>query len=105
AASHCQLSAAPLHSIRNRIHRIRWRNNMRGSLLAWIMACTLTLSCCAPAFAQQQQPPMPEKLEPAKPPEPKKIEREGGSAAVSYTLAAIGTIIVMVLVCMPARRE
>jgi hypothetical protein len=27
------------------------------------------------------------------------------SMVVSYTLAAIGTIIVMVLVCMPARRE
>ena len=46
----------------------------------------------------------PEMADTTKKEEPKRVERDG-SSAVSYTVAAIGTIIVMVLVCMPARRE
>jgi hypothetical protein len=76
---------------------------MRGLFLACIVACSL-LGDWTPASAQQQ-PTAPEKVDQAKPTEPKKAEREGTAVVVSYMLAIIGTIIVMVLVCMPARRE
>lgn len=74
---------------------------MRGLLLSVLVACALFLGSCAPVWANAPQPLPVEKAEPAKPAEP----RREGSSAVSYTLAAIGTILVMVLVCMPARRE
>ena len=77
---------------------------MRELLRSWIAASCLLLTHGVFASAQQQAPT--EKAgEALKAPEPKRAEREGGSQTVAYTLAAIGTIIVMVLVCMPARRE
>jgi L-asparagine transporter-like permease len=39
-----------------------------------------------------------------KPEEAKKVEHTGPSPVVHYALAGIGTIIVMVLICVPARR-
>lgn len=53
---------------------------------------------------------MPPPAQPAaqkapEPPKPEAKRSEPASPVVSYTLAAIGIIIVMVLVCMPARRE
>jgi hypothetical protein len=74
---------------------------MRGLLLAWIMTGCLFLACAGSVNAQGNQPPPPA------PPvvETKKVERDGSSQVVHYMLAGIGTIIVMVLICMPARRE
>jgi hypothetical protein len=81
---------------------------MRGLLLAWIAAGCLLWACCK-AVNAQGNPPQPVVAEkPAETPkvaQPKRNERDGSSLVVSYTLAAIGTIIVMVLVCMPARRD
>jgi hypothetical protein len=74
---------------------------MRGFFLTWITTGCLLLASCAAANAQGNQP-----LPPATPMvETKKAERDGSSQVVHYTLAGIGTIIVMVLICMPARRE
>ena len=78
--------------------------NMRELILACLMACALALGC-TPASAQQPAPIPVEKPEPPKPAEPKRVEREGSTAAVSYMLAGIGTLIVMVVICMPARRD
>lgn len=70
----------------------------------WLACCILAIGSClgdgAPLLAQQQ-PPAPE---PPKPAETKKVE-EAPNQVVHYTLAAIATLIVMVLICMPARRE
>jgi hypothetical protein len=75
---------------------------MRGLIHSLLVAAVL-LGAGAPVQAQQQ--PAPAKLEPVKPVEAKPIEREAPSSAVGYTLALIGTLLVLLLVCMPARRE
>ncbi len=79
---------------------------MRGLLLSWLIAGWIVLASSAPIGAQPAPPPAPTEkaVEPPKAPETKKADRDG-AVAVSYTLAAIGVVIVMVLVCMPARRE
>ena len=70
---------------------------MRRLLLSWVTGTLLSLACCAPSDAQDKTPDPAAKVTETK---------SGGSTPVAvYTLAAIGTIIVMVLVCMPARRE
>ena len=75
---------------------------MRGLFLSWIVAGSLLLACCGTARPQPAQPPAP--TEAPKAAEPKKIDRDS-STTVGYALAAIGTVIVMLLICMPARRE
>jgi hypothetical protein len=63
-----------------------------GSLLlaVWFLSAET-----APLAAQPVEAP--------KPPEAKK--EEPPNQVMHYTLAAIGTMIVMVVVCMPARRD
>jgi hypothetical protein len=75
---------------------------MRGHGLAWLLACFLLLPVCAPVRAQDKAPPpVPEKKDAAA----AKYERDGSSQLVPWTLAAVGVIIVMILVCMPVRRD
>jgi hypothetical protein len=74
---------------------------MRGHGLAWLLACFLLLAVYAPVRAQGTPPPVPEKKDAT----PAKYERDGSSQLVPWTLAAVGVIIVMILVCMPVRRE
>jgi hypothetical protein len=79
---------------------------MRGQGLAWLLTCFLLLAVCAPLLAQGKDTPtpVPEKTEKKDGP-PAKYERDGSSQMVPWTLAAVGVIIVMILVCMPVRRE
>jgi hypothetical protein len=84
---------------------------MRGLLFSWIAACCFALACCGPLNAQTPAPQpkfAPEEMKPEPPPkaeEPKKFERDGSAQVVHYSLAGIGVLIVLVLVCMPLRRE
>ena len=84
---------------------------MRGLLFSWIAVACLGLGCCAALDAQTPAPPpkpAPEEKKPEPAPkgeEPKKIERDGSAQALHYSLAGIGVLIVLVLVCMPLRRE
>ena len=70
---------------------------MRFLLGSILLAFSLLVAGATPLAAQPAPPP-----EMPKPPEAKKEEP---NQAIHYTLAAIGTMIVMVLVCMPARRD
>ena len=68
-------------------------------LLSAVMLASILLSACGPATTE-----VPAPTEAPKAAEPKKIDRDS-STTVGYALAAIGTVIVMLLICMPARRE
>ena len=74
---------------------------------SWIAGFALLLTGAAVVaqdpMPQTGQPPAQKAPEPAKAAEPR--QSNNPLPIVSYTLAAIGTIVVMVLVCMPARRE
>lgn len=75
-------------------------------LFSWIAAASLALAGSAPLDANA--PPAPQLQQPLPAPkveEPKKIERDGSAQVVHFTLAGIGVMIVMILVCMPLRRE
>ncbi len=78
---------------------------MRG----WFLLLALLASLLASSDAPAQPPPQPaiEKNDKAEPKAKafERLERDGSSGIVYYTLAAIGVIVVMVLVCMPARRN
>jgi hypothetical protein len=65
-----------------------------GSLVltAWLLFAE------APASAQPLPPP-------AQSPKPPEAKKEEPNQVIHYTLAAIAFLIVMVLVCMPARRD
>jgi hypothetical protein len=65
---------------------------MHKFLISLFLGGCLLGSCCAPISAQEKkdEPPAP-------------IMRDGPT--IPYLLAGIGVILVMVLVCMPARRE
>ena len=77
---------------------------MRRLLISWIIAGTLAMTWGAPASANAPPPVAEEKKpEPPKAEEPKKID--SSSQVVHYTLAGIATLIIMILICMPARRE
>jgi hypothetical protein len=82
---------------------------MRRLLLALVLGLGLADTECGWAQVQPTQPPMPPPAADKAPEVPRVNEPlkrpEGSSTVVNYTLAAIATIIVMVLVCMPARRE
>jgi hypothetical protein len=54
-----------------------------------LLVSCLFCSLCAPAGAQEKAPPA----------------RDNSSLTFPYFMAGIGILIVMVLVCMPARRE
>ncbi|MBI2805664.1 MAG: hypothetical protein HYX68_11860 [Planctomycetes bacterium] len=71
---------------------------MRRFLLIGALAASLWLGGILPARAQPApSPPKADDLQ--------KVAPQTPSPAVHYTLAGIAAIIVMVLVCMPARRE
>lgn len=76
----------------------RWQNLMRRLLLAAILVGSLTIAGNAPPSARAQQPVAEEKK-----PEPAKAD--GSSQVVYYALAGIATLIIILLICMPARRE
>ncbi len=69
---------------------------MRGRVLAWLLSYVLLLAAFAPVVAQEKPVAAQEK---------KDAPRDGATQVVPYTLAAVGLIIVMILVCMPVRRE
>ena len=52
--------------------------------------------------AQQPAPP-PEQAKPAEPAAPP--SRDGASMLVAYTLAFLGILVVLLLLCVPARRD
>ena len=59
-----------------------------------------------PVNANAPPQPVAEEKKPVPPKEePKKFERDGSSQVVHYTLAGIATLIIMILICMPARRD
>jgi len=68
---------------------------MRLLLGSILLAFWLLVADAGPLAAQPVEAP--------KPPEAKK--EEPPNQVMHYTLAAIGTMIVMVVVCMPARRD
>jgi len=75
------------------------------------MAC-LSLASLAPLAGQDKTPPpppqqpAPEKIEKNEPPAvPLKYERDGTTMLVHYFLAAVATILVLLLICMPIRRD
>ncbi|MSQ93139.1 MAG: hypothetical protein EXR98_01135 [Gemmataceae bacterium] len=73
--------------------------------ICFFSACLWLAAASARPAQQPQLPPAVPQPEPAKTDEAKKSEQTSGpSPVVPYMLAAIGTIIVMVLVCVPARR-
>ena len=92
---------------------------MRKVFLSLFAVSWLLCACDGSAFVQGQPPPgQPPPGQPPPPPPPPPPEKaaelpkgadtkrgDGPSVFVAYTLAAIGTIVVMVLVCFPARRE
>ncbi len=77
---------------------------MRRLFRAGLLSAGLILGADSPGAAQPVHPTMP-KQEAPQAEEPKRVEQSGPTPVVPYTLAGIGTIIVMVLICMPARRE
>lgn len=76
--------------------------------LACLLSCFLLLALGVPVRAQDKTlPPGPEKVEKTEKKDgpSAKYERDGTTQFVAWTLAAVGVIIVMILVCMPVRRE
>ena len=71
---------------------------------AWLLSGVLLLGLCAPLAAQDKKEPPPTPPPAQQPPaQPAKYERD--TPFVPYTLAAVGIIIIMILVCMPVRRD
>ena len=88
----------------------RWHDIMRRFFFAWILAGSLAMTWVEPVSANappqpvaEEKKPEPPKPEPPKVEEPKKVD--GSSQVVYYSLAGIATLIIMLLICMPARRE
>jgi len=63
---------------------------------------SLVLAACllVPVGALPAQEPAPAKAE-----EPKRYERDQSSIIVYYSLALMAVLVILLLVCMPARRE
>ena len=81
---------------------------MARFLRSMVLLIGSTLASVAPLCAQDNgQPPppqpAPENVEKAEP--PAKYERDSGPMLAHYLLATIATILIMVLVCMPIRRD
>lgn len=72
---------------------------------AWFRSVTaaLLLGCAIGSPLTAQPPAGADKGEPAKAAE--KYERDSSSFVIPYTLALIAVLLVLVLVCMPARRD
>jgi hypothetical protein len=68
----------------------------------WLLAAAVG-PLAAQGHTPGQPPPPPPPVEKAKEPEP--YTRDNSPMMVYYALAGIGAILVMVLVCMPARRD
>jgi hypothetical protein len=74
--------------------------------LACFLSCFLLLAVSVPVGSQDKAaPPIAEKTEKKDAPPPPKYERDGASQLVAWTLAAVCVVIVMILVCMPVRRD
>jgi hypothetical protein len=65
---------------------------MHKFLTSLLLAGCLLGSCAAPVSAQEKK-------------EESTVARDNSTLTIPYVLAAIGLILVMVLVCMPARRD
>jgi hypothetical protein len=68
---------------------------MRRFLLALALSSLLLVGTPVSAPAQDKKDASP----------PAKVDRDGSTMFVPYTLGAVGIIIVMILVCMPVRRD
>ena len=81
---------------------------MRLRIGAWLLSGILMLGLSAPLGAQEKKDgppstPAPMPQQPAPATAPPRYERE--SPFVPYTLAAVSIVIIMILVCMPVRRD
>ena len=63
---------------------------MRKLLCSWLMGLCLWWGVCGPAHGQQKEP------------EPAPREQ---SVLIPYALAGVGALVVILLVCMPVRRD
>ncbi|MBM3994335.1 MAG: hypothetical protein FJ303_09320 [Planctomycetes bacterium] len=72
------------------------------SLRILLATVCLAFSLNGPATGQPQQPPPA--AEAAKPADTLR-KPDGSTIAVSYTIALVVTIVIMLLICVPARRE
>ena len=81
------------------LFRNRWPTIMRRLFFSWILAASLAIAWDAPLSANAHTQPVAEE----KKPEPPKVD--GSSQVVYYALAATATLIIVLLICMPARRE
>ena len=75
-----------------------------------MLVAALLFGVCSPLCAQTPPQPTPEKKEPepakAEPPKaPETYTRDSSTMIVYYALALVGTIVVMVIICLPARRD
>ena len=92
-----------------------WHNIMRNIFFTWLFGGLLLTTSHLPLQAQTTPPPpAPEKTEPKTEPkaEPAKAQPKAEppktdetTYVIPYGLAAIAVVVVMVLVCTPARRE
>lgn len=79
---------------------------MTHLLRSLLAGMCLTLMLCGSALGQggPPQPPPPPPAEAVKPAD--SLRKPDGSAiAVSYTLALVAAVFIMILICVPARRE
>ena len=100
---HCRERSHRLHSILNELNGRMGRGFiMPARGLAFLLSCFLLLAVSMPVCSQDKAPhPVAEKKDAP----PAKYERDGASQLVPWTLAAVGVIIVIILVCMPVRRD
>jgi hypothetical protein len=70
----------------------------------WLRVGLLSMCLFIGASLFAQDKGGPEKAEKNEPP-PGKYERDSTTMLVHYLLAAIGTLLIMVLICMPIRRD
>ncbi len=72
---------------------------------ACLLSFFLLLAVSGPAYSQDKAPPVAAEKTEKKDAPPAKFERDSASQFVPWTLAAVGVIIVLILVCMPVRRD
>jgi hypothetical protein len=78
---------------------------MRDLLLRWLFLGLLFVTEASPLPAQPPTQPPQDTSEKSEPDTSQKFKRDETSVVTPYTLAGIALVIVMVLVCKPARRE
>jgi hypothetical protein len=77
---------------------------MRAWFRRLTLCACLLLASAAQVVAQDKGPA--EKAEKnGAPPAPAKYERDGSVMLVHYLIAGIATLLIMVLICMPIRRD